>query len=143
MKEMGIDNRSTIFIVDDDPIAAEPLQILLKGHLGVEVVVYDRPDLFVAAFDPSRPGCLLLDLTMPGSNGPEAVEDFARGAVLPPTIILADDKPSSRLAHALRATAVDLLVKPVDPERLVSSVREALEIDRRRRSVSRLAAACQ
>jgi FixJ family two-component response regulator len=140
---MGKDDRSTVFIVEDDPIGVEPLQLLLKGHLGVDAVVYDRPDLFAAAFDRSRPGCLLVDVATPGWSGPQVLEDLARRGLLPPTVILACDRFSSRLARVLGTTAVDLLVKPVDPERLVSSVREALEIDRRRRSASRLRAACR
>jgi two-component system, LuxR family, response regulator FixJ len=126
--------------VDDDPIGVEPLRILLKWRLGVEAVVYDRPDLFVAAFDPLRAGCLLLDLTMPEMSGPEVIEHLARRAVLPPTIILTSDGLSLALMRALRAGAMDYLVKPVDPERLVRSVREALDLDRRRRSLLRPAA---
>jgi FixJ family two-component response regulator len=137
----AIDRRSTVFIVDDDPLGVEPLRILLKWRLGVDAVVYDRPDLFVAAFDPSRAGCLLLDLAMPEMSGPEVLEHLARRTVLPPTIIITSDGLSSGLARALRAGAIDYLVKPVDPERLVGCVREALDLDRRRRSMSRVASA--
>ena len=137
----AIDSRSTVFIVDDDPIGVEPLRILLKWRLGVEAVVYDRPDVFVAAFDASRAGCLLLDLAMPEMSGPEVVEHLARRAVLPPTIIITSDGLTPGLARALRAGAFDYFVKPVDPERLVASVREALDLDRRRRTMSRLASA--
>jgi FixJ family two-component response regulator len=137
----AIDRRSTVFIVDDDPIGVEPLRILLKWRLGVDAVVYDRPDLFVAAFDPSRAGCLLLDLAMPEMSGPEVLEHLARRTVLPPTIILTSDGLSSGLARALRAGAVDYFVKPVDPDRLVASVREALDLDRRRKTMSPLASA--
>ncbi len=136
-----IDSQSTVFIVDDDPIGVEPLRILLKWRLGVDAVVYDRPDLFVAAFDPSRAGCLLLDLAMTEMSGPEVLEHLARRTVLPPTIILTSDGLSYDLARALRAGAVDYFVKPADPERLVNSVREALDLDRRRRTMSRLASA--
>jgi FixJ family two-component response regulator len=129
--------------VDDDPIGVEPLRILLKWRLGVEAVVYDRPDLFLAAFDPLRVGCLLLDLAMPEISGSELLEHLARRGILPPTIILTSDGLSLGLMRALRAGAMDYLVKPVDPERLVHSVREALDLDRRRRSMSRLAASCR
>jgi two-component system, LuxR family, response regulator FixJ len=117
------------------------LRILLKWRLGVDAVVYDRPDLFVAAFDPSRVGCLLLDLAMPEMSGPEVLEHLARRAVLPPTIIITSDGMSSGLARALRAGAIDYLVKPVDPERLVGCVREALDLHGRRRSIPRTASA--
>jgi FixJ family two-component response regulator len=117
------------------------LRILLKWRLGVDAVVYDRPDLFVAAFDPSRAGCLLLDLAMPEMSGPEVLDQLARRAVLPPTIIITSDGLSSGLARALRAGAVEYFVKPVDPDRLVASVREALDLDQRRRTVSRAASA--
>jgi FixJ family two-component response regulator len=126
--------------VDDDPTGVEPLRILLKWRLGVDAVVYDRPDLFLAVFDPSRAGCLLLDLAMRGLSGPEVLEHLARRTVLPPTIILTSDGLSPGLLRALRAGAIDYLLKPVDPERLVDRVREALDRDRRRRSMFPLAA---
>jgi FixJ family two-component response regulator len=126
--------------VDDDPIGVEPLRILLKWRLGVDALVYDRPDLFLAAFDPSRAGCLLLDLTMPELTGPEVLEQLGRQTVLPPTIILTSDGLSPDLLRALRAGAIDYLLKPVDPERLVDKVREALDCDRRRRSMFPLTA---
>ena len=96
----------------------------------------------MAAFDPSRTGCLLLDLAMPEMSGPEVLKHLARRAVLPPTIIITSDGLSYGLARALRAGAVDYFIKPVDPERLVASVREALDLDQRRRTaVSRAASA--
>jgi FixJ family two-component response regulator len=134
---MEIDNQSTVFIVDDDPIGVEPLRILLEWHLGVEAVVCVRPQPSVSAFDPSRPGYLVLGIAMPESGEPEPLED-ACPAVLPPTIILASHEPSSSVAHAVRAGTVDFLVKPVDPERLLSSVRKALSVDRRERGGSAL-----
>jgi FixJ family two-component response regulator len=137
---MQIDQPSTVFIVDDDWIGVEPLRILLRGHLGVDAVVYDRPELFVAAFDPSRPGCLLLDLAMPEPSGPDVLLELARRTSLPPTILITSHGLSSSLSHALRAGAIDYFIKPVDPERLVDSVRGALDLDRRRRRVPRLAA---
>lgn len=102
---MAIDHQSKVFIVDDDPIGVEPVRILLERCLGVEAVVYERPKL----------------------------EDITCRAALPPMIILASHEPSSSLGHAVRAGTVDLLVKPVDPEQLLSSVRKALNDDRRRR----------
>lgn len=132
-EDQKVDPQSTVFIVDDDPIGVEPLRILLKSHLDVDAVIYDRPDLFVAAFDPSRPGCLLLDVAMPGMSGPEVLEELKRRAVPPPTIIITSHGSSSSLGRSLRAAVFDYFTKPVDPERLVNSVREALELDRRRR----------
>jgi FixJ family two-component response regulator len=128
--------------VNDDPVGVEPLRILLKCHLDVDAIVYDRPDLFLAAFDPSRAGCLLLDLdvTMAHLSGPEVLEQLARQTVLPPTVILTSDGLSPDLLRALRAGTIAYLLKPIDPERLVDRVREALDCDRRRRSTFPLAA---
>jgi len=139
--EAAIEGRATIFIVDDDPIGVEPLGILLGWRLGVDVVVYDRPDLFVAAFNPERAGCVLLDLAMPEMSGPEVLEHLARRTVLPPTIILTSDGLSPGVERALRAGAIEYLVKPVDPDRLIARVRMALDLDRRRRDACRAASA--
>ena len=131
---MASASKGTVFIVDDDAVGVEPLRILLEENLGVEAVVYDRPDLFLAAFDPARPGCLLLDLAMPEMSGPEVLEELCRREAMPPTILITGQSMVPSLAHAAWARAIDCFTKPVDPDRLVDSVREALELDQRRRS---------
>lgn len=136
--EPEIATKSTVFIVSDDPISVEPLRILLEANLGVDAVIYDRVELFLNAFDPSCPGCLMLDVTEAEASQLGTLEQFAKRTILPPMVFSTGDDLGPRLGKALRAGAVDFFTRPADPERLVKSLREALELDRIRRSIPRL-----
>jgi FixJ family two-component response regulator len=74
---------------------------------------------------------------MPEMSGPELLEQLAKRAAVPPTIFVTGQSLVPSLAHALRTGAIDYITKPVDPDRLVDSVRQALELDRRRRGSPR------
>jgi len=131
--EREIASKSTVFIVSDDPISVEPLRILLKENLGLDAVVYDRVELFLNAFDPRRHGCLMLDVTEAETSQLEVLEQFAKWTVLPPMVFVTGDDLAPRLVKALHAGVVDFITRPADPERLVKSLREALELDLVRR----------
>src|SRR4051812_24948122 len=73
----------TVFVVDDDAAVRKAVARLLAS-LGFVAVIFDSPVEFLAAYDPEAPGCLLLDLEMPGLNGLELQETLAqRGGALP------------------------------------------------------------
>ena len=63
----------TIFIVDDEPDIRDALQLLLKS-VGLEVETFGSAQAFLDTYDPARPGCLILDVRMPGMCGPELQE---------------------------------------------------------------------
>jgi two-component system, LuxR family, response regulator FixJ len=135
--EPEIATKSTVFIVSDDPISVEPLCILLDENLGVDAVSYDRVELFLDEFDPSCPGCLMLDVTEAETSQLGVLEQFAERMALPPMVFVTGDDLGPRLIKALRVAAVGVFTRPADPERLVKSLREALELDRARRGIPR------
>lgn len=95
---------------------------------------------FLAAFDPSRPGCLLCDVSMPGMNGLELQQELnARGAPLAVIFITAQlDVPTA--VSAMHQGAFDYLLKPFSDDVLIDCVRTALLRDREtRRSISEIA----
>lgn len=127
---------ATIFIVDDDPAVRDSLTLLL-GASGLRVETYASARAFLEAYTPERPGCLLLDVRMPGMSGLELQAELAaRGVSLPIIFITAHgDVPMS--ARAFRTGAVDFLEKPLDHDLLLQRIREAVDRDaeaRRRRA---------
>lgn len=127
---MGSD--PTVFVVDDDAAVCDSLTWLIKSA-GLPVETYDSARAFLAHYRPDRPGCLVLDLRMPGMSGIELQERLARQEMSLPVIIITGHGDVPTAVKAMRAGAVDLLEKPFDGEVLLKSIRKALERDARNR----------
>jgi FixJ family two-component response regulator len=126
-------NSAVIRVVDDDSSYRSALTRLLR-IAGYEVRGYGSAGEFL--LDETScdvPGCMLLDLLMPGPSGLELHEALARRGDTLPVIYLSaqGDVPSS--VRAMKAGAVDFLTKPVKGETLLAAVREALTQDEQRR----------
>lgn len=129
MKEVG----STVFVVDDNPGVRKGLTALLESsNLAVEA--FATADEFLASFDPDRPGCLLLDIRLRGTNGLDLQDELRRRKAILPVIVLTGHGNVPTSVRALKAGAVDFLQKSGSPEILVESVRAALDGDRRKRA---------
>jgi FixJ family two-component response regulator len=119
----------TVFIVDDDEAVRSSLKLLLKT-LGVSAVAYASAPEFLAAFDASRAGCLVLDIRMPGMSGLELQQELnVRGALLPIIFITGHgDVPMA--VEAMQHGAMDFLQKPFRDQDLIDRINKALERDR-------------
>jgi FixJ family two-component response regulator len=123
---------STVFIVDDDPAVLKSLSRLLRSA-GLAVATFPSPRDFLDRHDPTAPGCLVLDVAMPGLNGLELQEELvARGQELAIVFLTGHgDIPMS--VKAMKRGAVDFLTKPVDDDELLKAIRVAIEKDRLQR----------
>jgi RNA polymerase sigma factor (sigma-70 family) len=117
---------STVFLVDDDQALCLATTRLLSA-CGFTVRSYNSAESFLAQFDPREPGCLLLDLRMPGIDGLRLQARLQEiGCTIPVIVITGHgDVESARLAF--RSHAVDFLEKPLDHNRLIASIEEAFE----------------
>jgi FixJ family two-component response regulator len=124
----------TVFLVDDDAAVRTALRRALAAA-GFAVRSYETADAFLVAHDPSLPGCLVADVAMPGMSGLELQAVLsARGHARPMIFVTAKGSiPMS--VQAMKAGAVTFLPKPVRLGELVAAVREAFELDLRRRAV--------
>jgi FixJ family two-component response regulator len=113
----------TVYVVDDDASMQSSLTRLLEAA-GYEVHVHSSPDEFLLARPWKIPGCVLLDVCMPGSSGLDLQNKL--GADTLPIIFLTayGDIPMS--VHAMKAGAVDFLTKPVQHESLLAAIQTAL-----------------
>ena len=123
---------ATVFVVDDDENVLRALRRLLTVA-GYHVSCHSSAEDFLAGHDEARPGCAIVDLGLPGLDGLDLQAALSSDASVRPVIFLTGcgDIPSS--VRAMKAGAVDFLVKPADAEALLASVAQALEKDRQAR----------
>jgi FixJ family two-component response regulator len=123
---------ATIFIVDDDSAVLKSLSRLLRSA-GLAVATFSSPREFLERHDPKLPGCLVLDVAMPGLNGLELQQALvARGHELA-IIFLTGHGDIPMSVQAMKRGAVDFLTKPVNDDDLLNAVRAAIEKDRLQR----------
>ena len=141
MRNAGpVSEEPVVFVVDDDPALRDSIALLMRAE-GLAARTFDSARSFLDAWDRSEPGCLIVDLRMPGLSGLDLQERLAGDAAAPPIIFLTGHGTVSAAVRALKAGAMDFLEKPFDPATLLARVREALARDRRRRSDARRLAA--
>jgi FixJ family two-component response regulator len=123
----------TVFIVDDDASVRDAMEYLLRS-VGLEAKKFASATEFLEYYDPSTPGCLVLDVRMPGMSGLELQEALAaRGALLPIIFVTAHgDVPMA--VEAVKAGAVDFLLKPFRDQDLLDKVQQAVQEDARARA---------
>jgi len=115
----------TVFIVDDDRDVREFLERLVTSK-GMRAASFESARAFLDAYDPASPGCLVLDISMPGMSGLELQGELAKRGIEIPVIILTGkgDVPAARAAF--RAGIVDFVLKPCRNRELLGSIDEAL-----------------
>jgi len=122
----------TVFVVDDDRPMRRSLGWLLES-VGLVVETFATAEEFLASWTPERPGCLVLDVRMPGLSGLELQAELVRRGVGVPTIVITGHAEVPMAVRALKSGAVDFLEKPFSDQLLLDRVHEALEIDRQAR----------
>jgi RNA polymerase sigma factor (sigma-70 family) len=126
----------TVFIVDDDPSVRRVLGQLFRCE-GLPSASFSSAQQFLEDVDADRPGCLLLDVRMPGASGLELQDTLLeRGMRLPIIFMTAyADVPMS--VRAMKAGAVDFVEKPFNEQQLLEAVHRGLERDRQAREAAR------
>jgi FixJ family two-component response regulator len=128
----------TIFVVDDDPDIGRALDRLLRS-VGYHVRTFRSSRVFLSEHDPEPPGCVILDLTLPELDGLEVQALLVEAGCRRPVIFITGHPTIAGSVSAIRAGAVDFLTKPIEEQRLLEAIAEALRIDEsdRRASVAR------
>lgn len=115
----------TVFVVDDDEAARDSLAALLETE-GLAVETFRSAREFLVLYDPSRPGCLLLDVRMPGLSGTQLHEELGRRGITLPVIIVTGFGDIPMAVAAIKAGAIDFIEKPYSEAAILESVRSAL-----------------
>ncbi|RDH93201.1 MAG: DNA-binding response regulator [endosymbiont of Seepiophila jonesi] len=125
-------NSPTVFIVDDGQEVRNALQLLMQS-VGLSVACYASAGIYLDAFDASLPGCLVVDIRMPGMSGMELQERLQGEAIYPPIIFITGHGDVPMAVRAVKNGAVDFIEKPFRDQTLLDSVHRAIEQDANRR----------
>ena len=138
-------SQPTVFLVDDDEAVRDALGRSLR-LAGLVVDAYASGHEFLAAYRPNRPGCLLMDLRMPGFDGLEVQKALAERHVSIPVIFMSGSGSIRDSVEAIKGGAVDFLEKPFSRSLLLERVNEALardsELRKRRQQDEGIRARC-
>jgi FixJ family two-component response regulator len=122
----------TVFVVDDDPAVLKSLSRLLRSAR-LACATFSSPREFLDCHDPNVPGCLVLDVAMPGLNGLELQQALIASGHELPIVFLTGHGDVPMSVQAMKRGAVDFLTKPVNDDDLLKAVRAAIEKDRSQR----------
>ena len=118
----------TVFMIDDDQGVLDALSALVQ-EAGYETKAYTSPRAFLDEHDPSMPGCVVLDLSMPRMNGLEFQRELVTRGIEPPVIFLSGRGTVPASVEAMKAGAVDFLPKPCKGDELLNAIKVAEERD--------------
>ncbi len=118
-----------ISVVDDDAAARTSLRLLLKS-LGLAATAYDSAASFLQSYDPQQPGCLLLDIRMPGMSGLELQQELNKRGTIAPIIFITGHGDVAMAVEAMQHGAFDFLQKPFRDQELLDRVQRAIAKDR-------------
>lgn len=127
-----IDQRETVFIVDDDEAIREGVSNLLEA-VGINTRCYATAEGFSARWSKSMAGCLLLDARLPGISGVEFQERLRTSGAGIPVIFMTAHGDIPMVRKVMKAGAVEFLTKPFQKEELLHAVEQAFASDRARR----------
>lgn len=116
---------ATVFIVDDDEAVRDSLAALFAAA-GIPARTFADAEAFLSAWRDDQPGCVVLDLKMPGMNGLELQAALSRRGAQLPIVFLSARGDIPAAVRALKGGAVDFLAKPTDSRALVQRVRALL-----------------
>jgi len=122
-----------VFIIDDDASVREALEDLIRSvGLGVESFVSAHE--FLQRKRPDAPGCIVLDVRLPGPSGLEFQRTLTKLSVRLPVIFISGHGDISMSVQAIKAGAIDFLTKPLHEQKLLDAIQAGIERDRTRRT---------
>jgi FixJ family two-component response regulator len=123
---------ATVFVVDDDDAVRTSLRLLLKS-VGLPVETHASAQDFLDGHDAERPGCLVLDIRMPGMSGLELQEHLNRVHSMIPIVFITGHGDVPMAVEAMQHGAVDFIQKPFRDQDLIDRINQALEKDQQNR----------
>lgn len=131
-----MEHEPAVFVVDDDPAVLDALEELIDS-VGLSVKSFSSAQAFLEAYDPDQPGCLILDIRMPGMDGLELQQRLKGEGIDIPIIFLSGHADVPIAVRAVQAGAFDFVEKPFREQSLLDSIKRAITLHqelRRRRS---------
>ena len=134
------EEQPVVFVVDDDPSVREALASLLRS-VGLEVQSFGSTQEFLQSKRPDAPGCLVLDVRLPGRSGLDFQRELAESGIHLQIVFITGHGDIPMSVRAMKAGAIEFLTKPFHDQDLLDAVQLGIERDRaRRRDAAALAA---
>ena len=124
-----------VVIVDDDPAVRESLDSLIRS-IGLATRLFGAPAELLQGALPDVPGCIILDVRLPGISGLDFQDQLARQGIALPIVFMTGHGDIPMTVRAMKAGAVDFLAKPFRDQEMLDAVTAAIERDRQRRSAT-------
>jgi FixJ family two-component response regulator len=125
-KAAVMNNKATVYVVDDDPAVRDSLTLLLEQE-DIAVEAFDSGESFLTACHGAPPNsCAIIDIRMPGMDGTQLHAELLRRGIRLPVIFLTGHGDIPMSVRAIKAGAIDFLTKPVTGAALLESLRTAL-----------------
>jgi len=122
---------NTVFLVDDDDAVRDSVSLLMRSA-GLRTRQFDSASAFLEGYDQDQPGCLLLDVRMPGMSGLELQKELNKRNHTLPIVFISAHGDIPMAVEAVRRGAVDFIQKPFDDQELLSTVKQALAASEQR-----------
>ncbi len=126
------DYSPTVFLVDDDEAVRDSLGLLMKS-VSLPSRSFASAVEFLADYDPDCPGCLVLDIRMPGMSGMELQQKLIEMRAILPIIFITGHGDIPMAVEAMQRGAIDFIPKPFRDHELLDRINKALEEDRTNR----------
>jgi len=128
----GSEPQSIVYVVDDDASIRDGLRSLLAS-MGMQVDVFSSAAEFLKSALPDIPSCLVLDVRLPGVSGLDFQAELTKAGIQVPIIFISGHGDIPMTVRAMKAGAVEFLVKPIREQDLLDAVQIGLDRDRARR----------
>lgn len=136
MEKKSMDKRPVVFVIDDEAPMREALSSLFRS-VGLQVETFASPTEFLQLPDPDAPSCLVLDVRLQGASGLEFQHQLVESKIALPIIFISGHGDIAMSVKAMKAGAVDFLVKPFRDQDLLDAVAAAHHKDAKRREIDR------
>ena len=127
-----VEEGAVVFVIDDDASMRLALEDLVRS-VGLEVRTFAAPQDFLQSKPSDAPGCLVLDVRLPGMSGLTFHKELAKEGLALPVIFITGHGDIPMSVRAMKAGAVEFLTKPFHDQDLLDAIHAAIERDRKRR----------
>jgi FixJ family two-component response regulator len=123
-----MDANATVFVIDDDAAMRDSLKDLIRS-VGLRVELFASAQDFLRSEHPDVPGCLVLDVRMPGLSGLDLQRRLADARLTIPIVFISGHGDIPMTVRALKAGALEFLTKPFRDQELLDAIQQALDRD--------------
>jgi FixJ family two-component response regulator len=141
-RQRTAEEQPVVFVIDDDGMVRDAVNDLLCS-IGLKVELFGSAQEFLQSKRPDAPGCIILDVRLPGASGLEVQRTLAESSVQLPVIFISGHGDIPMSVRAMKSGAIEFLTKPLREQELLDAVQAGIERDRARRRQAKLVAELQ